>query len=68
MIKTLLTTILGVNPSKMPWYPYLMNHGALDFKRMDNEFLTKFRKFYKERGNNETTTLKAVNTIVWFLN
>jgi len=41
---------------------------ALDFRRMDNEFLTKFRKFYKERGNNETTTLKAVNTIVWFLN
>lgn len=41
---------------------------ALNFRGMDHDFLTKFRRYYKEKGNNETTTLKAVNTIVWFLN
>lgn len=41
---------------------------SLNFRRMDNDFLTKFRMFYRERGNNETSTLKAINTIVWFLN
>lgn len=40
----------------------------LNFRGMDKGFLEKFRAFYKERGNNETSTLKAVNTIVWFLN
>lgn len=40
----------------------------LDFRGMDSSFLGKFRKFYHKRGNNDTTILKAVNTIVWFLN
>ncbi len=40
----------------------------LDFRQMDAKFLEKFKNFYKERGNSESTTLKAVNTIVWFLN
>ncbi len=40
----------------------------LTFSRIDNSFLASFRKFYTARGNNHTTTLKAVNTLVWFLN
>jgi integrase len=42
--------------------------GDLNFRGMDSDFLTKFRNFYKNKGNNATSTLKAVNTIVWFLN
>ena len=32
------------------------------------DFLEKFLAFYLEKGNSKTTTYKAVNILVWFLN
>ena len=40
----------------------------LAFNRINRKFLDLFAEFYRERGNNHNTTLKAVNILVWFLN
>jgi len=38
------------------------------FNNLDASFLEKFTAFYTEKGNSKTTTYKAVNILVWFLN
>lgn len=40
----------------------------ITFRDMDETFLSRFRDFYTEKGNRESTTFKAVNIIVWFMN
>jgi integrase len=40
----------------------------LTFRNLDDKFLEKFRAFYAEKGNGPSTTRKAVNILVWFLN
>lgn len=41
---------------------------SLSFNRINNDFLNLFIDYYKEKGNSHTTTLKAINILVWFLN
>ena len=41
---------------------------ALTFMDMGPGFPERFRTFYREKGNGDSTTFKAVNIIVWFLN
>lgn len=41
---------------------------VLTFSGIDKSFLDRFREFYARKGNKHTTTMKAVNTLVWFLN
>lgn len=38
------------------------------FNNLDDTFLERFTAFYSEKGNSKTTTYKAVNILVWFLN
>jgi integrase len=40
----------------------------ITFRSLDEVFLSKFRDFYAEKGNRGSTTFKAVNIIVWFMN
>lgn len=40
----------------------------ISFNNLDASFLDKFVAFYAEKGNSQSTTHKAVNFIVWFLN
>ncbi len=41
---------------------------TLSFRNINASFLSRFEDFYAEKGNNDATTYKAVNIIVWFLN
>lgn len=41
---------------------------AISFGSMGGEFIERFQSFYREKGNNPTTTRKAINIVVWFLN
>lgn len=41
---------------------------TLTFGIIDKGFLERLDKFYTRRGSNSTTVLKAINTLVWFLN
>ena len=38
------------------------------FNNLDASFLEKFIEFYAEKGNGMSTTHKAVNILVWFMN
>ena len=40
----------------------------LAFTAMDEVFIKQFSDFYREKGNRPSTTRKAVNILVWFLN
>ena len=40
----------------------------ISFQSVDATFLEKFTVFYSERGNSKSTTHKAINILVWFLN
>ena len=40
----------------------------LAFSSLNITFLHKFKAFYEEKGNRLSTTYKAVNIIVWFMN
>jgi len=40
----------------------------ISFRTLDETFLNSFTAFYTEKGNNRTTTRKAINILVWFLN
>ena len=40
----------------------------LAFHKVNDQFLESFIDFYRNKGNKASTTYKAVNTIVWFLN
>ncbi len=41
---------------------------TIAFNNLDDIFLEKFITYYSEKGNRKTTTYKAVNILVWFLN
>jgi len=41
---------------------------SISFHNLDANFLDRFVNFFKERGYKHTTTYKAVNNLVWFLN
>ncbi|MFH0759785.1 MAG: phage integrase SAM-like domain-containing protein [Bacteroidota bacterium] len=41
---------------------------TLSFRNFNDSFPGRFEDFYAEKGNNDATTYKAVNIIVWFLN
>jgi len=40
----------------------------ISFRGLDSTFMDKFKAFYAEKGNGASTTYKAVNIIVWFMN
>ncbi len=40
----------------------------LAFSSMDESFPPSFSEFYREKGNSPSTTRKAINILVWFLN
>ena len=40
----------------------------VSFHEMNESFLERFTGFYTKKGYSSTTTLKAVNNLVWFLN
>lgn len=40
----------------------------ISFDNLNSIFLEKFMVFYSEKGNSNSTTYKAVNILVWFLN
>lgn len=41
---------------------------AMSFGTMKNDFLHQFQDYYAQKGNSRTTTHKAINILVWFLN
>ncbi len=41
---------------------------GISFRKMNPDFLVRFQGFYAEKGNSPTTTHKAINIVVWFLN
>lgn len=40
----------------------------VSFRNLDRSFPEKFQAFYTEKGNSLSTTYKAINIIVWFMN
>lgn len=40
----------------------------ISFRGLDESFLHQFSAFYAGKGNNRTTTRKAINILAWFLN
>jgi integrase len=41
---------------------------GISFGNVNLDFLEKFQAFYSEKGNSISTTLKAINILVWFMN
>ncbi len=41
---------------------------GITFGNVNVDFLAKFQAFYSEKGNSPSTTHKAINILVWFMN